>query len=185
MVAVSTGIPSLSLLCTALAVALFTDIRSQKIPNWLTFTTILLALSQHVLYNGIQGLFFSLKGLGVGAAVPLVFYAAGKMGAGDVKLLGAVGAVLGPVGALNALLWTAVAGGIYALAVFSFRSSARTGLLRRYLLMLRVFITTRELTYIPPPKDQESVKLCYGIAIATGTLGYVFWDMIGRALLFS
>ena len=68
------------------SIAAVTDIRSRRIPNWLTYSAILLGVGYHTIVNGPQGFFFGAGGLFLGLALLIVFYLAGGMGAGDVKL---------------------------------------------------------------------------------------------------
>jgi prepilin peptidase CpaA len=93
----------------------------------------------------------------------------GGMGAGDAKLMGCVGALLGPKGALIAFLSTAIVGGIYALVILTFHGYLKETA-KRYGTMLKTFILTKELVYIAPAKSEKKSRLCYGVAIALGTL---------------
>ena len=89
-----------SILACALALALVVacavfDWRSRRVPNALTLPAIVVGLSLHGLFGGASGILFSLKGLALGAGLFLIPYCLGGMGAGDVKLMGALGAWLG------------------------------------------------------------------------------------------
>ena len=99
-----------ALFCT-MCVALFTDLRSRKIPNRLTFAAMVFMLAYYGAAHGFEGMWFSCKGLllGIGLLMPLYFL--GGMGAGDAKLMGAVGAALGMQGVLTVFLFTALIGG--------------------------------------------------------------------------
>src|SRR5690242_9497937 len=104
----------------ALAVAglaVVTDLRTRRIPNALTFGGAVIAAASWTYAEGFAGLGHSALGwlAGVGLFMPL--FLVGGMGAGDVKLLGAVGACLGPAGALFTALYSVIAGGALALAV--------------------------------------------------------------------
>lgn len=79
-----------------LVFASVTDIRNHRVPNWLTFSGMVVGLASYFLTGGFGGLLFSAEGLILGFALLIPFYMAGGMGAGDVKLLAAVGALLGP-----------------------------------------------------------------------------------------
>jgi len=81
-------------------IATATDLRNRRIPNWLTVSAAILGLAFHVGTNGVTGLWFSLGGFGVGFGILLVLWLIGGGGGGDVKLMGAVGAWLGPMNAL-------------------------------------------------------------------------------------
>lgn len=89
------------------------DLRARRIPNALTLTGLLAALLLRVpLGMGAVGL--GLLGAGLAFGLSLVFFLAGGMGGGDVKLLAAVGAFLGPQRLWMALLAMALAGGVMA-----------------------------------------------------------------------
>jgi prepilin peptidase CpaA len=91
------------------------DLRTRRIPNLLTFGTAAAALVFQFFTRGTDGLVMGLGGWLVGVAVFFAAFALGGMGAGDVKLLGALGAWLGPYDAVWLALYTGVAGGIIAL----------------------------------------------------------------------
>lgn len=76
--------------------AMVTDIRTRKIPNWLTVSGLLSGLVFYGLNQGLPGLQFSIQGFAVGFGLLLLLWMIGGGGGGDVKLMGAVGAWLGP-----------------------------------------------------------------------------------------
>lgn len=148
------------------------DIRYGRIPNWMTFPAIVAGLTYHTATAGVPGLMSSLAGTATGFSVFIVFYALGGMGAGDVKLMAAVGALLGPRETLYAALFTAIAGGIYALAHLVSKKN-RQGM-ERYGVMARCLFSTGRFEYIPAPKG-KIVNLKYGAAVAAGTLGAIIY----------
>ncbi len=91
------------------------------------------------------------------------------MGAGDVKLMGAVGSILGPQGVFTAFLYSAIVGGVYALFVLA-RSRALKQTAGRYGFMLRGYLVTGQLTYLSPAAEEKLPPLCYGVAISLGTI---------------
>lgn len=103
------------MLVVVLAIAAVSDIRAHRIPNWLTLTGTILGLIGHAWLGGWPGLIGSLEGIGI-AGLLLLPYAVRGLGAGDVKLLAAVGALMGPAFLLWTLLGTILAGGLLALA---------------------------------------------------------------------
>jgi len=107
-----------------LTLAAVCDIRTHRIPNLLVLLGLVLGLVGHGWRGGGPGLLLSLEGVAV-AGLALLPYALGGLGAGDVKLLGAVGALMGPVFLLWTLLGTVLVGGLLALAW-----AARRGVLR-------------------------------------------------------
>jgi prepilin peptidase CpaA len=100
----------------AVAVASYTDVRTRRIPNRLTVPLAVAGLGLNVLLAGRDGLVLSATGwmLGLGLLFPLFLLRA--MGAGDVKLMAALGALKGPEFVFFVCLWSAVAAGLVALA---------------------------------------------------------------------
>jgi prepilin peptidase CpaA len=98
------------------AASCWSDLRSGRIPNVLTFGSAAAALLVHGA-GGSNGLLFSVSGLVVGLLLFLPWYVMGGMGGGDVKLLAAFGAWLGPTQVFWACLFAMLAGGALALAV--------------------------------------------------------------------
>ncbi|MEO8483187.1 MAG: prepilin peptidase [Acidobacteriota bacterium] len=151
-----------------------TDIRSYRIPNSLTLAGAALGLMFQAWIGGLPGLGHGAAGWLVGVAMFLPLFLAGGMGAGDIKLLGAVGAWLGPMGAVWCALFSVMAGGILALIV-----GARHGYLGKAFANLWHLIafwrpagsTARPrltLEHAPGP------RLPYGVAIAVGTCAAVW-----------
>ena len=122
----------------------------------------------HTKVDGLEGAIFSLTGLGIGIGVMIIFYLLGGTGAGDVKLMGAVGSLLGPRGAFIAFLVTSMVGGIYALLVLAKHGYLRETV-KRYGAILKTYFYTRELVDIPTSSDVKKPRLCYGMVIALGT----------------
>ena len=100
-----------------LALACISDLRTRRIPNALTFSAVAGALLFHVVTGGVSAAGWSLAGCVLGALLFFPMFALRGMGAGDVKLLAAVGAWLGPSQVAIAALATSIAGGVIALAV--------------------------------------------------------------------
>jgi prepilin peptidase CpaA len=157
------------ILMLILLTAAISDIRFQKIPNWLTFPTMIGAITYNTSSMGMPGFLFSTAGIFVGITVMLLPYLMGKMGAGDAKLMGAVGGLLGAKAVFTAFLLTALIGGIYAMIVLAIHGSLRATL-RRYWLLLKTFFLAGKVMYIPPSEQGEKSRLRYGVAIALGTI---------------
>ncbi len=106
---------ALALLCSACAA--WTDVRARRIPNALTGAAVLAGFGLHCAVGGLADLGSALLACLVAGGLFLLPYLAGGMGAGDVKLMAALGAVSGLHALPSVLLATAVSGGIVALAV--------------------------------------------------------------------
>ncbi len=108
-------------------VAAVTDILYERIPNWLSLPMAMAAIILHAAAGGLAGLATGVGGFLTGFALLIGLYALGGTGAGDVKLLAAVGAFTGPQRVISIFLYTAVLGGIYALGIVVYSLSAKGG----------------------------------------------------------
>jgi len=172
----NTSIVWLGMLCVAGAAALV-DCRTRRIPNLLTYPLILAGLVLHGSTAGLAGVLFSLKGLGIGALF-IVIYLGGWLGAGDVKLLMALGSLGGPQRCLLAAVLGALAGGVMALGVMLVTPVYRVSIGGFFTTLLR----TGRLVYAAPPPESRK-KLPYGLAIAVGTLAACGWEAAGWPFL--
>ena len=144
------------------------DLRQRRIPNALTFPAMAAGIIYWSYLNGLDGFMHGSGGMLLGIGTLILFYLMGMMGAGDVKLMGAVGSFLGPQGVVVAFLYSAIVGGLYALFVLA-RSKALKETAGRYGMMIRGYVGTGQLIYIPP-EEGKLPPLCYGLAISLGTI---------------
>ncbi|KVN03155.1 MULTISPECIES: prepilin peptidase [unclassified Burkholderia] len=164
-------------LCAALlaVVAASIDLASRRIPNRLIALGLVGALvAQCALPGPHTGFVAWLAGAATGAGLLLPFYVVRGMAAGDVKLMLAIGAWVGPTLALHIALATFVVGGAWALAVVAKRRR-----LRKLLANLRHLFAGAALLRDPSaaraaPGIDSVGTLPYGVAIAIGTLGVLF-----------
>ncbi len=155
------------------AVGAASDLARGLIPNWLTVAGAVGGVILHTAQEGLMGFTIGIAGWFVGIALLIGFYACGGMGAGDVKLLGAVGSCLGPSGVMQAALVVALSGGIYALVVRARHRGWRATLRSIYTGCLTI-----ALTGCPAPAETSTglePSLRYGIAIALGTTLTLWW----------
>jgi prepilin peptidase CpaA len=111
-----------SLLWVMLLFAVYGDLRNHRISNRLTLVGLMAGLGLQSIEGGLQGLTSGLLGAVIGLACFAPFYFLRAMGAGDLKLLAAVGAFLGPQGALFAALFSLLAGGVGAIGYVLWRA---------------------------------------------------------------
>ena len=169
----------LIVLNSVMAVSAVTDLRYQKIPNMVTLPAALAALTYHTMVNGLDGFLFSGAGLAVGISLLIFPYLMGGMGAGDVKLMGVVGSFIGPKQVFYAFLIIAIIGGIYALLIMFFQRSSFKGFFRDQFDSLMNIILTQKITPGSGLTDQRRPKLCYGLAISSGTGLYTILSLTG------
>lgn len=141
-----------------------TDLREQKIYNPWTLGFMVLGLALHAALGGLPGATSSALGMALGFAALFPFWAAGGIGAGDVKMLMAVGALGGWRYQVGVCLWGGLAGALLAAAVLLW-DSRRFGGVAGYLLLMQSELRDK----VPRAKSQRS-KLPYGVAIAAGAL---------------
>lgn len=152
------------------ALACFADLRTRRIPNRLTFGASALALAAYLVFEGPIGLAFSAGGWAVGCALFLPVFLLGGMGAGDVKLLAALGSWLGPVKVLWVALYGALAGGLLAVVVLLWAGALRSALANLgYLLWYWRLEGLRPVPTITLA-DTKSPRLPYALPIAVGLM---------------
>lgn len=169
-------------LCAVAAGSVWFDLRERRLPNALTVGALALALVLRVPI-GLGALVDGLLGALIGLGLALPFFLVGGLGGGDVKLLAAVGAFLGPRDIWFALLVMALVGAVMAIAVI-----VRHRALGRTAANLRTIIVTfgrRTFTGWKGAESEAPVTLetegvltvPYGVAIAAGAL--VSWFVYG------
>jgi prepilin peptidase CpaA len=151
-------------------IACVTDVRSRKIPNVLTFGAAAVGVIFHLAVGGLTGAGTAAAGWLVGVLLFLPFFLLRGMGAGDVKLLAALGAWLGPMQVVWLALFTSIAGGAMALVV-----ALSTGHIRT---VFRNLGTMLLFWYVAGPKPvpeqtldrSNSPRLAYALPIFVGTV---------------
>jgi len=161
------------------AVCVVTDLRTRLIPNAISGPAMLIGIALNTAHMGTAGLLDSLSGLGVTIGVLLWPFAMGGIGGGDVKMMGAIGALLGPRLALMGLAAGVILGG--AAMVWHL---ARQGRLREKVMatatMFQAAALTRSLGSLRvSAADQGAVALPYSVPLGLGTLA----ALIGAARL--
>jgi len=134
------------------------DVRTRRIPNWITFSAIVVLLALHGGFSGLPGLKESALGLTGGFLVMLIPHLFGVLGAGDVKLMAAVGAGLGSSSLVTVVLFTSLAGGLQIVLWMAWVYVAGSGKGRGY-------------------------RICYGPAIAAGAMAAMALVLAGEPYL--
>jgi prepilin peptidase CpaA len=158
----------LTLALTILAALL--DWRSRRIPNWLTVPGLLSGVVVHALIAGWPGALFALKGAGLALILLLPLVALRALGAGDWKLMGAVGAFVGWQMFLFVLLGSIFASGIMAI-VQVYRTGRVMETLKNMVTLVRGFFTFGLKKNPQISLDNPRLlKLPFGVAVAAATL---------------
>jgi len=152
------------------------DVRYRRIPNWISVSGAVLGLALNTfLKAGVSGFLFSLKGLLLAFGLYFLLYALHAMGAGDVKLMGAVGALVGWEDWFGIFVVTAIIGGVLAVLVMVMRGRVKKtvwnlGYILGEMKHGRAAYVTREELDVKSPK---SVGLPHGAVIAVGTMFFL------------
>jgi prepilin peptidase CpaA len=169
------------LLLIVIPAALY-DYRSRRVPNWITFSGVLIAfaINAFIFRSPVDGLLFSLEGLGIALVIYFPLFAIRGMGAGDVKLMGAIGAAVGWQDWLGVLVVTSIFGGIAALIVVASRGRLRRTFHNIGQILLSLM--HRQAPYDVDPqldvKNKEGIRLPHAVAIAFGTIGFLIMATI-------
>ena len=137
--------------------AVVMDIRHRVIPNVACMGIVVLGVIASILSSGVAGLTSSVIGMAIGLVVLLPVYAFGRIGAGDVKLLAACGAYLGPIGLVNGTILAFLIGGLLGFY---------------YILVSRLpYLIPRMYALFPHSgPSHKKIELPYGVAIAGGSI---------------
>jgi prepilin peptidase CpaA len=146
------------------------DMKTRRIPNYLTFGTALAGLAFNLLGRGLPGLVDGILGMLVGFAFLILPYLLGGTGAGDVKALAALGAWLGPGLTVMFFCYMAIAGGVLSLGYLAWKGllwqKIKAGWVR--LINFILFRPYGGAKVGSPVKSTEGIP--YGVAFAVGMI---------------
>ncbi|HWD00150.1 MAG TPA: A24 family peptidase [Candidatus Sulfopaludibacter sp.] len=166
------------LLPLVIAAALY-DLKYRRIPNWLNVTGVVLGFAMnawlHMGGSPLSGLLFALKGMALGFGAYFLLYALRAMGAGDVKLMAAVGAIVGWEDWVGIFILTAILGGISALVLSVMRGRLKNTLFNVGFILTEfksgrpAYLKREELDV----KSSKALRQPHGVVIAVGTFAYL------------
>ena len=162
--------PAISTLAVAVAaVAGWTDWRFRRIPNWLTVSALFLGIAVNWAVGGGSGARDSLLGAALGLGLLLPFVLIRSLGAGDWKLVGALGAIAGPRSLLTILIATVFVAGLMATVLVIYKRRVRQTLANLGHMMASMLSF-----HLPGPTvsldNPESLKVPFGVAVAVAVL---------------
>jgi prepilin peptidase CpaA len=163
------------LIVLLLAAAVF-DVLYRRIPNWLTVSGVLLGVALNAFIGPPEaGLVFSLAGLAVGFGIYAILYSLRAMGAGDVKLMAAIGALVGWERWFGIFFVTALIGGVMALILVVARGRLKKTLFNVSFILSEMksgrpaYLGNEELDV----KNKKALGLPHGAVIAVSTFFYL------------
>ena len=166
---------------TGSIVAAFCDMRTQKIPNILTFPLFLSGLVWALFYGGLSGLGESFVACVILALPYILLFIFANGGAGDAKLMGAIGAWLGFNSGIIVLLCVATAGIIFSILKAMSKKKTKIVLtsvfVTFYSFILSLAGNRLQFTTLAETDESQSIEVPYGVAILSGVLmaGVIVW----------
>ena len=161
--------------CACALLGAIRDVKTRRIPNWLTYSAFLAGLLLRACFGGWHGVWYGFLGGLVGGGIFLLFFLVGGMGAGDVKLMAAVGSLAGwdHIGNSPAVviivLACAIAGGVLALIYMVFRRRVGSTLKNVWFLVRHHMLFGVQSHPDINLHDPNAIKMPYALAIAAGT----------------
>lgn len=172
----SVALVNMVLLVPLAIIIAYYDVRYRRIPNSFVLATLVSGIAVNTIFGGLAGLYGSLGGCGLAFIMMFMLHIFGAMGAGDVKLFAAIGAVTGAHLVLPTFLVVVLTGGLLAVI-----SIVRAGVVRATMhRVLQIFVGMLpgwEMPRFAIPADRR-LTLPYGVAI---TLGSIISTAIFRA----
>ncbi|MEO0074813.1 MAG: A24 family peptidase [candidate division WOR-3 bacterium] len=160
-----------------------TDLTKQKIYNWVTLPGIGLGFLINGIFSGMVGLKSAGLGFSIGFSFLFIIFLVGGMGGGDVKLMGAIGALKGYPFVISALVYSILVGGFIAFAVLIWKKKFLRTMRNIFLFLISKvfpFIHSSEM------KKEEMEKVPFGIAIVIGTIWALIMEFISsKPLIFD
>jgi|SRR5579871_1339480 len=156
-------------------VAAVCDLRWRRVPNWISLAGFIAGLSLNVVLAGLAGARSALMGAGLALLIYLPLYLLRGVGAGDVKLMAALGAILGPGNWITVFVLTAITGGAVAVVLIVWRGRlGRTlgnlAILGRQLVSLRAPYSANPALDVSNPR---AMTLPHAAVIAVGALEFI------------
>lgn len=173
----------LALAALAITAAVY-DCRFRKIPNWLNLSGVVLGFGLNISFLQWHGAARAAEGMLLAAGVYLPFYLLRGMGAGDVKLMAAIGSLAGPANWFVIFVATSIAGGVAGAALACIK--------RRFAdTCCNVYFLAKDLVQLRAPyrtnptldfRNKASLRLPHGLIIALGCAAAMAWS-IGSNIL--
>jgi prepilin peptidase CpaA len=165
---VSIFIPSTILLISLAIIIGYYDVRYRRIPNPFVVATFLAGVAMNAIFGGLQGAYTSLAGCGLAFVLMFMLHIFGAMGAGDVKLFAAIGAVTGAHLVLPTFLVVVLTGGLLAI-VSVLRAGIVVSTMHRVLQIFVGMLPGWQMPTFAVPADRR-YTIPYGVAITVGSI---------------
>jgi prepilin peptidase CpaA len=157
-------------------IAFVIDIRYAKLPNKLTICGTLVGIMFHTGTQGLSGLTFSLLGAFTGFLILLILYLLGALGAGDVKLFAAIGAMMGVAYVIQTMIYAILFSGLIGLFLLLIKNQIKsTG----YKLMgwLIAIVTHNKIETLREMKQHKNMKFPFMYAVLPGVAVTCYYSL--------
>lgn len=169
--------------------SVYNDWTQRKIPNRITMPTILIGIIWSTVNSGLDGFLFSVLGFLTGFAVFLLPYISSGIGAGDVKLMAAIGSLMGWKFTLASAIATAIAGGLLVFVYLLIKGGIKRVFIDAFGLMIKpilkfIYMVTgkdwfleKQKYFVGKKSEKENDYVPYAIAIAAGTISVLIFNL--------
>ena len=164
----SATVVTIALLLPLAVIITYYDVRYRRIPNAFVLATLVSGVAINGVFGGLAGLFTSLGGCALGFGLMFMLHVFGAMGAGDVKLFAAIGAVSGAHLIVPTFIVVVLTGGLLAI-VSIVRAGVLLGTMHRVLQILVGLLPGWEMPRFAVPADRTHT-IPYGVAITIGSI---------------
>ncbi len=174
------GIHVIAITAVIVWAAAWVDVRTGRIPNALSVAGVGLGLLMFLDAGGAAGLLQGFAGLALGLGLMLPGYLMRSTGAGDVKLMAAVGAILGWERVLLAFVLSMMAGAVIGIgyALFAWLTKGAAGPFQRYGRILRLLMTTGRFSFERAgPEEAMGQRFAFAVPIAIGSTVAALWPL--------
>lgn len=158
----------ITLLIPLAIIIAYYDVRYRRIPNPFVVATLVSGFAINAISGGIAGVWASFVGCALGFGLMFMLHIFGAMGAGDVKLFAAIGAVTGAHLVLPTFLVVILTGGLLAI-ISVIRAGALVTTMHRVLQILVGLLPGWEMPRFAVPADRKHT-IPYGVAITIGSI---------------
>jgi prepilin peptidase CpaA len=160
-------------LAILLLIAFITDMRSMRIPNWLTASAAAAGIALQAIESGRHGLWTAGIGLIAGFAAVVLLHAIGAVGAGDVKLFAAIGALSSATFALSALSYSVLFAACIGLGIVTCKGKL-LATVRKVTVSLLLLLSLKNISLTAAWKKSDALQFPFMAAVVPGVLAAYF-----------
>ena len=159
---------NISLLIPLAIIITYYDVRYRRIPNAFVLATLAAGIAINAIFSGLPGVVASITGCGLAFVLMFMLHVFGAMGAGDVKLFAAIGAVTGAPLVLPTFIVVILTGGLLAV-VSVIRAGILMSTMHRVLQIFAGMLPGWQMPRFAVPLDRKHT-IPYGVAITMGSI---------------